>query len=1725
MKSLAERASAIFDFLRALQIQKFGSVPDYKKYDSQGQWFFDLDDERVDFVKVGRWHSRSVHPMEAPVLLVGKLPLIEPPKPEDDLHPWIEGDISSPMNRPELSSEVLFSNEKNETEIKRLENNPKIQQKFDTWISDWDVWARERKAEEPIRNLYNNIFDAREKLKNMPEEWELVFCIGQFNINFSKDDFLRRHFFTFGCSVELNEKDGALKVLASDTRGFLDEVDWLRDYEHPGKELVEQTRNHLNNSDDYSGENFESIIRQFGHQYKPDLIFERQLRNDEIGKTSLILNPVLILRKRNQRELLKLLQEFSELSLNGLDLPPGIKSVLEPGTVDNSNTNIKWSDDGAVKEFADSDESVAYLPLSLNSRQLDVIRRADSKDLTLVQGPPGTGKTRTIAVLISHFLSKGMRVLVTAQKAQALREVRSQMPREIQELVVTSLGNSQNDNDEIQKSVDKLTQQYDELSYIEDLYKDLPKKIKKIEQNHAKRAELRRRILDIQKAQTENARIGDVQETPGRLAQIVFDQSEKYFWLGQMLEQDEILNISSSDTIELLELIRKYYTNDGILNDKSHFPLVSELVGLDAKRRLKELRQKKSTGKKKALNSSEVESLDQISSQLHNIKQSITELEIKDKEWISNALQDLNKNHNAAWISQLKTLIGEIKKLEILEEKLGLITQYKFPLKLEEINDDFFHLLTQLKEYLENGQKLNYDKSNHIKVGLLAPSFIKNLRPLIQNAQIAGRPITSPKDVDKLIAIIEINRLIENTQKFIEIFDKTEIRDESNAKTLLNIKNVASSLESLHSLTLLLKSLVKDLKTHSIEFSALVTKSDLDNLLENIESQISDYLAIQIEEKIKNQKKTLIRTYPLMAQPIKDFIQALEGDSLEVIASAENELHRHCREFEDRLNLLNKLKSMIKTKTLGENLYKYIVSGLVENRKDQVIDTIADLDNAFKWLDLRTTLRINFPEDYSRIFDEIQAFEFQNQGLMTEVARIRAWHLALKRIDSKTVSAMNRYASHVRKLGKGTGKKAPRIRREIRQLLDLCVDAIPGWVMPIQDVPKFFDTKPKVINGKTEFVFDVVIVDEASQAGLEALFLMMLAKKIVIVGDHKQVSPTNIGLTDLDMESIANRHLQDEVLKPNFMDDSRSLFEEARASFGELIRLTEHRRCVPKIIGFSNEIAYVPEGIRLIPTRQPGSSALPPIKTVFCPDGFMPEKSKRNVNLVEVDAVVEEVLKLVKDENYNGMTIGVISLTGEEQADLIDKRLRDKLSTHEYESRKIRCGTSADFQGSERNVVILSMVTALSANRTYRPLTTEKDVQRFNVAVSRAKDQLILIHSLRAEDISNKDCLRRRLITYCQRHENSHQNEMDGVVGLVGESDRDSRFDSLFEQRVHNLITERGYAVVPQFPVEVDRGDFRIDLVVVGDYGKLAVECDGDFFHGEEEALADITRQNYLQSCGWQFFRVTESDFYANRERALAPLWDRLEEIGLPTQNNSELQNSELTTDDDSDFYEIVRDFTSDVNPEAAREDSNIEEELENEEQGSFRKFTQEKVEWRSHTRNLKLNLVEYNTWEPNLERTYIDATNGNSEIIGELIEIVSVEGPILKSLLARRHHRATGGSSLSKSTEFEYRKFIDKAVSNGLLKRQIVEEPSFRRDATVYAEGQDLNLPRTAGERLLYQIPHLELLALITQVIDEYGLKDHQTDQIFRLTLDSLEITRLTEKANNYLLKILKLK
>ena len=227
-------------------------------------------------------------------------------------------------------------------------------------------------------------------------------------------------------------------------------------------------------------------------------------------------------------------------------------------------------------------------------------------------------------------------------------------------------------------------------------------------------------------------------------------------------------------------------------------------------------------------------------------------------------------------------------------------------------------------------------------------------------------------------------------------------------------------------------------------------------------------------------------------------------------------------------------------------------------------------------------------------------------------------------------------------------------------------------------------------------------------------------------------------------------------------------------------------------------------------------------------------------------------------------TIGVISLVGAEQAEHVRSRLSEKIGEEIMQRHSILCGDSATFQGSERDIVFLSMV-ADSANKT--ALTMLRYEQRFNVAVSRARDRVVLVRSVKREELNPND-LKARLIA----HFESPMPEMEEIEDAL------SVCELKFERDLMQRLLERGYRVQRQ----VGSIGYRIDMVVEGaDRRRLAVECDGDRYHGPQQWRQDMRRQRVLERVGWRFWRCFASSFYREPDGIVNDLVEMLTRMGI----------------------------------------------------------------------------------------------------------------------------------------------------------------------------------------------------------------------------------------------------
>jgi hypothetical protein len=378
--------------------------------------------------------------------------------------------------------------------------------------------------------------------------------------------------------------------------------------------------------------------------------------------------------------------------------------------------------------------------------------------------------------------------------------------------------------------------------------------------------------------------------------------------------------------------------------------------------------------------------------------------------------------------------------------------------------------------------------------------------------------------------------------------------------------------------------------------------------------------------------------------------------------------------------------------------------------------------------------------------------------------------------------------------------------------------------------------------------FDLVVIDEASQSDLSALPVLLRARKILVVGDDKQVSPQAIGIEEERIRMLMQHHLGEQVpLYRAQMSPDRSIYDLAKVVFAHTgIMLREHFRCIAPIIEYSKREFYDHE---LRPLRLPRTSErLDPPLIDCCIEGARREKN--GVNPAEVEYIVNEIRQLAADPKMSHRTVGVVSLLGEEQAVRIWERLTEELGPDVMRRHAVTCGDARLFQGRERDVMYLSMVSA--PNDVGAPLSRDTFAQRFNVAASRARDRMVLVRSVDLHHLSDSDRLRRSLIVHFAKPFGEEPPRITDLRQVC---------ESPLERELFDWLNGQGYRVTPQVAV----GACRVDLVVEGrDDARIAVECDGDKYTARSGGSRHAPPA-LLERVGWRSGAVRPTPCAAGR--------------------------------------------------------------------------------------------------------------------------------------------------------------------------------------------------------------------------------------------------------------------
>ena len=430
--------------------------------------------------------------------------------------------------------------------------------------------------------------------------------------------------------------------------------------------------------------------------------------------------------------------------------------------------------------------------------------------------------------------------------------------------------------------------------------------------------------------------------------------------------------------------------------------------------------------------------------------------------------------------------------------------------------------------------------------------------------------------------------------------------------------------------------------------------------------------------------------------------------------------------------------------------------------------------------------------------------------------------------------AVTALAGDLRKVRGRIPQSPPARRRAFRRYVAQVLNLIRGWACTSLAVSASFPLKPGL--------FDLVVIDEASQCTLATVLpVIYRAKRIAVCGDPRQLQPI-VKISKKRLETIADEagyHPQE--IRKRGLDHGASAyraFEAVYESYDKApILLREHYRSHPTIARWFNKTFYDDQLIVLTdPVEGPTHGALWKDVNGIAQRG----RSRSWVNEAEAMAVANYLQTVLGTPNPP--TIGVITpFRG--QADHI-RDLVGQIPGSAKNASRFVVGTAHALQGNERELIVFSSVVAPGIS-DHAQQWVEKERHLINVAVSRARDRLVVIGHPHVADLGNPTLasLRRGHLDHATLSVRAEPSEADY-----------GRFDSSAERLLYEAGHQAGLVLIPKRNI----GGYELDFAVETDTLKLNIEVDGEQHLDSRQRLRrqDVARDRMLHKRGWTIRRI-----------------------------------------------------------------------------------------------------------------------------------------------------------------------------------------------------------------------------------------------------------------------------
>ena len=588
----------------------------------------------------------------------------------------------------------------------------------------------------------------------------------------------------------------------------------------------------------------------------------------------------------------------------------------------------------------------------------------------------------------------------------------------------------------------------------------------------------------------------------------------------------------------------------------------------------------------------------------------------------------------------------------------------------------------------------------------------------------------------------------------------------------------------------------------------------------------------------------------------------------------------------------NQLRGWCAWRRARQDALKHELVQLVEAFEDGVIQ-VGHLSSAFersyaewwtgKITDVEPVLSQFFSPEHERKIEQFRALDERFASMTKSLIQAR-----LAGAPTSSSAAMPNSEMGILKREAGKKRRLMSVRNLFQKLPNLLPRLKPCLLMSPMSVAQYLDS--------SHAQFDLVVFDEASQIPVwDAVGAIARGQQAVIVGDPQQLPPT----------SFFQKAEDDGEVPEDVTEDLESILDECIGAQIPQLSLNWHYRSRHEsLIAFSNYHYYKN---RLLTFPSPVREGMG-VSWRHVPDGVY-DKGKTRTNRAEATAVVNEVLRRLRDPELSAFTIGIVTFSQAQQVlieDLLDNARAQDASLDgafaEEESEPVFVKNLENVQGDERDVILFSICYGPDLHgkvaMNFGPMNREGGERRLNVAITRARREVCVFSTLTADQID----LARTRARGVSDLKNFLEYAGHGVAAIAAAVvyDHDADVDSPFEEEVYDSLVEKGWGVHKQ----VGCAKYRIDLAVVNPEAPgrylMGVECDGANYHRAKTARdRDKLREAVLRDLGWRLHRVWSTDWWTDPGREVEKIEEALQRAQEPAEQSVPVTaTTDQTTED-----------------------------------------------------------------------------------------------------------------------------------------------------------------------------------------------------------------------------------